>query len=299
MTEPLFTISNDTLELELSPSIGGAISNFNRLGESARTPILRGSNTPLEKILDAACFPLVPFVNRIRGGCFSFRGRTVRLSPNMAGDPSPLHGQGWTSAWRVGSAFESQVELIFEHQAGEWPWSYEARQHLRLDANALQLTLQCRNTSDEPMPCGLGFHPYFRCGPATRIETQVTDVWTVDDKVLPVARMPASGRYSVTDDPVCGRGLDNGYSDWSGRAVFSDPDWPFEIELSSPQARFFQVYSPAAGGLFVAEPVTHANAALNEPEEDWPALGIEVLEPGEEMALNARLEVRSKRSSLG
>ena len=299
MTEPLITVSNSALELELSPSIGGAISNFNWLGGGPPSPILRGSNTPLENVLDAACFPLVPFVNRIRGGCFSFRGRSVRLSPNMAGDPSPLHGKGWMSAWRVESSSDAKAVLAFEHRAGEWPWSYEARQHFRVDANALELTLQCRNTSVEPMPCGLGFHPYFRCGAATRIETAVSDVWTVDDKVLPVARMPATGRYSVADDPACGRGLDNGYSDWSGRAVFSDPGWPFEIALSSPQARFFQIYSPAAGGLFVAEPVTHANAALNEPEEDWPMLGIHVLEPGEEMALDARLEVLPKRSSLG
>jgi len=44
--------------------------------------------------------------------------------------------------------------------------------------------------------------------------------------------------------------------------------------------------------LFVAEPVTHANAALNEPEEDWAALGLQILPPGESMILEARLEVR-------
>ena len=83
------------LRLELSPSIGGAISAFEWVdGERAR-PILRKCHSPLEKVLDAACFPLVPYVNRIRGGRFTFRGREVRLAPNMAGDPSPLHGQGW------------------------------------------------------------------------------------------------------------------------------------------------------------------------------------------------------------
>ena len=52
-------------------------------------------------MLDAASFPLVPYVNRIRDGRFTFRGREVRLAPNMAGDPSPLHGQGWLSPWTV------------------------------------------------------------------------------------------------------------------------------------------------------------------------------------------------------
>jgi len=71
----------------------------------------------------------------------------------------------------------------------------------------------------------------------------------------------------------------------------SDPDWPFELNLSSPEARFFQLYSPREGGIFVAEPVTHANAALNAPEADWPELGMRVLAPGEEMSLTMRLDV--------
>jgi aldose 1-epimerase len=41
----------------------------------------------------------------------------------------------------------------------------------------------------------------------------------------------------------------------------------------------------------VAEPVTHANAALNAPEAEWPELGMHVLEPGAEMRLDMRLDV--------
>ena len=70
--------------------------------------------------------------------------------------------------------------------------------------------------------------------------------------------------------------------------------WTCEIRLSSPEARFFQLYSPPAGGIFVAEPVTHANAALNAPESEWPDLGMRVLEPGETMGLDVRIEVIPK-----
>ena len=44
-------------------------------------------------------------------------------------------------------------------------------------------------------------------------------------------------------------------------------------------------------GIVVAEPVTHANAALNAPEEQWRQLGMEVLEPNEEMALTMILAI--------
>ena len=299
MAEPPFRLSAGSLELEISPSIGGAISSFAWAANGKRTPILRESPAPLEKVLDSASFPLVPFVNRIRGGCFEFHGRQVRLAPNMAGDPSPLHGQGWTSPWRVESRSDSEAILLFDHEPGEWPWAYQARQTFRLLADSLWLRLACSNRSDEPMPCGLGFHPYFPCGPETRIETAVADVWTVDEHVLPLERVPATGRFAISDSPVCGRGLDNGYGGWCGRALLTDPGWPFEIELSSPQARFFQLYSPADGGVFVAEPVTHANAALNEPQSRWPALGLRVLQPGDEMELVARIQVQPHSAGLG
>jgi len=288
------TLRSGSLELELSPSLGGAISAFRWTTGGNRTAILRESPNPLSQVLDSASFPLVPFVNRIRDGRFPFRNRQVRLSPNMPGDPSPLHGQGWTATWSVESASEAEAVLAFDHVPGEWPWAYQARQHFRLVGDSLCLRLACRNMSEEPMPCGLGIHPYFNCGPETRIQTFVDEVWAVDDHVLPTSRQDPVGKYDIADSPVCGRNLDNGYGGWSGRALFTDPAWPFELLMSSPQARFFQLYSPASGGIFVAEPVTHANAALNEPEEAWASLGIEVLDPGEEMELEMRLEVQPK-----
>jgi len=294
MPSDVLNLSSSNLELQLSPSTGGAISRFAYRGTGDPISILRESRTPLENVLEAASFPLVPYVNRIRGGSFTFRGKEIRLAPNMSGDPSPLHGQGWLNPWSVEQADEASALLSYRHEAAEWPWAYEARQEFRVDESVLCVSLNCTNTSDEQMPCGLGQHPYFPCGPETRIDTNVTFAWTVDEKVLPVAKVPAAGRYDLSDRRICGQDLDNGFEGWTGRVLMSDPDWPYELELSSPQARFFQIYSPASGGIFVAEPVTHANAALNAPETDWLELGMRILEPGEEMRLDMRIEVRAK-----
>ncbi len=282
------------LRLELSPSIGGSISAFEWTGEGGARGILRKRNTSLEKVLDAASFPLVPYVNRIRGGCFSFRGREVRLAPNMAGDPSPLHGQGWLGAWDVAEGGEARAVLSFDHPAGEWPWEYEAQQEFELDERGLSIGLTCRNRGSEPMPCGLGQHPYFECGPETRLDTRVTHAWTIDENVLPLEEVVADGQYDLRERLVCGQDLDNGFGGWNGEARMSDPEWPYEVVLSSLQARFFQLYSPSHGGIFVAEPVTHANAALNAAETEWEELGMRVLAPGESMRLDMRIELDLK-----
>ena len=287
----LVTLAAGPLVLTLSPRIGGSIARFEYFAEGKSLPILRGCEGASDDVLAMGSFPLVPYVNRIRGGAFRFRERAVNLAPNMAGDPSPLHGQGWLGPWDVVEAAEAEALLSFAHKAGEWPWDYSAAQRFRLSEGGLEVTLSCTNDSDEAMPCGLGQHPYFHCGPATRIETEVSHVWLTDEQVLPTEKVPADGCYDLSGTAVCGMGLDHGFGGWGGRARLSDPEWPFELLMSSPDARFFQLYSPPTGGIFVAEPVSHANAALNAPEDEWPELGMRVLDPGESMSLTMQLEV--------
>jgi aldose 1-epimerase len=292
--EPDFspTLARGRLVLRLAPNIGGGIKSFECCAVSdGNVSIFRPAEESASAPTELASFPLVPFVNRIRGGAFSFRGRRVTLAQNMAPDPSPLHGQGWLAPWTVERIGEDHAELVYRHAAGEWPWAYEARQTFDLDEGGLSLVLSCTNLDSEPMPCGLGQHPYFQCTPGTRLDTGVDTVWTIDEHVLPVAQVPAAGRYDLRDRLVCGQDLDHGFGGWGGRAVISDPDLPLRIEMSSPDARFFQLYSPPSGGIFVAEPVTHANAAMNAPEERWAELGLRVLEPGERMSLTMRVDV--------
>ncbi|MGI4778040.1 MAG: aldose 1-epimerase [Janthinobacterium lividum] len=282
------------LEVRLEPATGGCIARFDRLGPQGRRPLLRGAGDTLNDVLQAACFPLVPFANRIRGGHFDCAGRRVTLAPNMAGDASPLHGQGWLASWQVLDAQEAHAVLGFRHRAGEWPWDYEAMQRFHLGPDRLRITLSCRNVSSEPMPCALGFHPYFPCEADTRLDTTVESAWTVDADVLPVTNVPAVGHYSLENRLICGQGLDNGFDGWNGDARIGWPNLSSSLSIRCADADRFQVYSPREGGVFVAEPVQNANAALNEPASEWERLGIEMLAPGEKRSLTAEFVIEDR-----
>ena len=67
-------IAAGPLRLQLNPSIGGSISAFERIEGEVPRSILRKCNSPLEKVLEASSFPLIPYVNRVRGGRFTSVG---------------------------------------------------------------------------------------------------------------------------------------------------------------------------------------------------------------------------------
>ena len=285
------TLRAGRLALEVLPAAGGSIARFDHLCDEGRQPLLRGTDKHYADVLESACFPLVPYANRIRGGSFQCDGREVRLSTNLPGDASPLHGQGWRAAWLVESVAGDRIEMAFRHEAGEWPWAYESRQRIVLSPGGCAIELNCRNLSDQPMPCALGLHPYYPCTAQTLLDTGVSSVWTVDQDVLPVARLPAAGRYSLQNRLICGQNLDNGFDGWSGEARITWPGQPVALELSSPDAPYFQVNSPVGRGFFAAEPVQNANAALNAPQDQWQQLGIQMLAPGESRQLRVQFTV--------
>ena len=183
---------------------------------------------------NAASFPLVPYVNRIRGGQFRVsRARGPARRRTWPATPARCTAR---AGWRRGRCRErsdTRRDAVASITTGEWPWAYEARQDFALDEHGLSLRLTCRNLSDEPMPCGLGQHPYFNCGPETRLDTDVTHAWTIDEHVLPVDE--SAGRTALRSRATgwfAGRASITASAAGAGRARLSDPAWPFDLELS-------------------------------------------------------------------
>jgi len=58
---------------ELRPGLGGAITSLGLGGG----PVLRPTPETASAILETACFPLVPYANRIADAGFQFQGRAA------------------------------------------------------------------------------------------------------------------------------------------------------------------------------------------------------------------------------
>ena len=284
------------LALTLAPGVGGSIARFDWRDGNRVVPILRGTDRADATVLDMASFPLVPYVNRIRGGRFTFRGREVRIAPNMAGDISPLHGQGWLEpmAGRRGGC-ASRPTLSFRHEPGEWPWAIRGDPALRArrkrfdavaDLPERRRTNRCRAASASiPISTAAG---------ETRLDTQVTHAWTIDEHVLPIERVPATGRFDLSDRPVCGQGLDHGFGGWNGTARMTDPGWPFALEMSfSRRGLLPALFAGQRRHLRRRAGDARQRRAQCAGGRIGRSLGMRVLEPGEAMRLDMRIDVEA------
>ncbi|MGH7119883.1 MAG: aldose 1-epimerase, partial [Acetobacteraceae bacterium] len=212
------------LELELAPGTGGAIAGFREHGFA----VMRGTALDTSDVDLFACYPLVPFSNRIGGGQFTFRGGTYQLRRDVStGGRHAIHGEGWQRAWSVAEAGDSSALLTLEHrgtEAGAWPFSFRAEQRFMLSGNGLTVMLALTNRAETAAPAGIGLHPYFPRHDGVMLSFRARAVWRNGADQLPsqATALPAEWDFSTPhtlDEP----GLDNCFAGWPGVAEIA---WP-------------------------------------------------------------------------
>lgn len=263
----LLSISDGIATAEIAPAAGGAVASYRWRQDGSVVDLLRPADQAAISRRDAgamACFPLVPYSNRIRGGRFAFAGRSIEL-PTSPDDPHHEHGHGWRRPWTVGRHEPSAVVLRYRHAADSWPWGYEAEQVISLADGRLGITISLRNLSDTPMPAGFGLHPYFPSTPWTHVKAPVSGMWETDADILPTRHvLPPAGANPTTGFDVSETDFDTVFTGWTRRARISWPEHgrQLDIEAEAP-LDFLVLYTPPGEPFFCAEPVSNITDAFN------------------------------------
>jgi aldose 1-epimerase len=266
------------MRMILAPKQGGAIRELTHEGEDVLRPTPAGAGLDP---FDLACFPMVPYANRIAHGRFRHGNRQVQLKRNWSGDPHPLHGQGWRAPWSLVAASTSSAILRFEGGGDEWPWRYRCEQRFELLPDGVSIELSIQSLADEPMPAMLGLHPYFPNAAHAKLEAQLPRVWLTDDAALPLteAATPAAWCFEPARE-LQQVPLDHCFAGWNGTAVLR---WPGRaLRITAPDCRFLQIYAPASQDFFCIEPQSAAAGALSTGE-------VRTLAPGERFAIALHL----------
>jgi aldose 1-epimerase len=274
-------LTNAGSHITLDAAHGGAIREFTWRDLPILRPAAAGADSDP---FSMACFPLVPYANRVAQGRFCFDGREIQLRRNWDQDPHPLHGQGWRSAWTLEQTSRSTAVMCFAGGGDEWPWRYRALQQLAVLEDGLEIRLSVENQSDRDMPAMLGLHPYFPDPQAATLEARARSLWLSDAQSLPVKEVPTPPEWSF-DPPrrVARVALDHCFDHWDGLAILRWPDRV--LKLSTSGAQSLHIYAPVGADFFCLEPQTAAVGALHRGS------GAARLVPGASLELSIRLSV--------
>lgn len=274
-------------DIEVQPGAGGRVVSLKYKGQDVLQPDARPDDM---KLLDAGCFPLVPFSNRIRDGKFVHESHPYTLESNWDGDQHAIHGEGWTSPWSITHQDDRSIRLWMSGK-GWWPWAYECSQVIRVKPNGILLSLHVTNLDTEAMPAGLGFHPYFPCHADTQLQFAASGI------VPPMSEQPAD-IFPITPERdfsglrgVHTRNLDHCYAGWNGIAIIRQPSTSLEITLrTSHKTAAAVVYVSPDAPFFCFEPVTHLSGAF----EMRPRVktGLEQLKPGQSLEFSVEIGVK-------
>ncbi len=284
MASGLVRLRSGRFDLGVAPDVGSSIAQYTFDPGGDEIHLLRpASHAALDDKVptDTACFPLVPFSNRIAHAHLAFRGRAIDLAPNFPPEPHAIHGHGWQSPWEVADRSEGALRTVYEHEADEWPWTYRAEQTYTLSERSLTIDISVTNLASEPMPAGVGLHPYFPRTPGTRVRTSAEAVWLSDDESLPTERVEVPDEWRLENLDPNGVALDHNFSGWShsARIEWGDRDTALVLSADEPLDHLV-VFTPPGENFLCVEPVSNTLDAFNLIDRGRTDVGGTVLDPG-------------------
>ncbi|MEA2559357.1 MAG: aldose 1-epimerase [Acidobacteriota bacterium] len=272
---------------------------------------------------------LLPYANRIRGELSpdgktvlaEILGKPVRLPANAGGRKPGAERFSMHGLILAARAEEVRRETTPERdilraslQAGNfggcWVSAAEIEIENVLTDESFTLTVTARNVGGEPLPMGIGWHPYFALPSGRREQARLhipargRALVNNYDEVLPTGEVePVAGTLYDFSMPG-GRAIGNLYLDdcfvdldrsAAGEiaAEIVDPaaSYGLRVVAASPPVSAIQVYAPPDKGFIVLEPQFNLADPFGRQWGPRVDTGMAILEPGESSAYSARLEL--------
>jgi aldose 1-epimerase len=294
----LVKLQSDVLEAWICPEHGAAIAclfekhtGFQILRETPADAIAAGATSSF------ACYPLIPYSNRIAYRRMHFGHRIIELASNRPGTPHSFHGNAWISPWTVEEQQNHFLVLSFSHRRGDanWPFPYHVTQTFALHGSTLSIAILLTNSGVEAFPAGAGWHPFFLTEMDTRVKFSAQQVWLNDADMLPRESVAASGAWNFRNGKALHRfAIDNCFAGWGRRAEIAHQASARKVIVSGTDALSYLVaFRPADGREFIAlEPVSHVNDGANLAARGHTDTGITILHPRQSLkvGMTIRLE---------
>ena len=272
-------------EVTVAPSIGNMAYRMMVNGKNALwIPYENLGEMKAKPAMGAVPF-LAPWANRLDQDGYYANGKKYQLNPDLAnfrrdGNRKPIHGLlVYSSLWHVtamkadsnGAWVTSRLDFWrYPELMEQFPFAHTIDMMYRLAKGALEVETTLQNQSTEPMPVGIGFHPYFQVHDAPRDEWRV-HVAARDKLTLSPQLIPTGERTPVQLPDLVSLGgvqLDDVFSNLKtgadGRAEFSVHGKNEKVTVTyGPKYTVAVVYAPPGKGFICFEPMSAITNAFN------------------------------------
>ncbi|MBA7516709.1 putative protein YihR [subsurface metagenome] len=283
------------------PYLGGSINNLVLKQGNRLVDIIDGytSSKDVEENLMTSFkgSNLFPFPNRIEGGKYLFNEQFMQLPLNFPHENNAIHGLVYDQEFKLLIKEDGDIgcTLIIRYMLKEVIAGYPFKYLIEIDyswneSKLFTCTTKISNLSDESIPVGHGWHPYFIAGNVVidnlSIQFPSKEILEVNDKGIPTGK---SSRYSNFNTlAVLGNtNLDSCF-------LLNTEEKQAEIIIENKQGNvkykiwqetginkynYLQIYTPPSRKSIAIEPMTCAPNAFNNKK------GLIVLAPQERISL--------------
>lgn len=226
---------------------------------------------------------LMPFVDRIENGRYSFEGVEYRLPCNEPGQKNALHGFMQNKAFEVTELYcderKAAVVLCCQYQGDHpgYPFPFAVTVRYNLTTEGIQCITKAQNKAGSNIPFGMGWHPYFQVSgnqPDYEIKIPAVSSFTIRDNYINTGEdqiFHNDNQFLAMENfdfSVYTLRCNNGES----KTILRDKKNEMDITVKCRGFPFLQLYA-VAGKAVAVEPVTCVGNAFNN------GAGLTVLPP--------------------
>ncbi len=288
-----YTFFNDETRNSFSiiPEHGACLLDVNFNGQS----IIDGPQT-IEELFTNEWYKsnfLFPFPNRLKNGQYNFDGKSFQFRINEKAKNNSLHGFGTQQVFKLVSmdCKETSAEILCRHQNSgvnpAYPFAFSFDVKLCIsEPNSFVVELTFKNESQQKLPLGLGWHPYFKYfDKADDVFMKLPDYQFIDldENGIPTNKL-FEYNYFQEKRQINNAVLDNTFKikDNPNRArveLFSKyGNLVFWQETGPGKFNFLQIFTPSHRRSIAIEPMTCNIDAFNNGD------GLIVLKPNEQFS---------------
>lgn len=273
--------SDGAIEVVVLPEAGARIHRLRVFGHD----LLRTPADPEEHLRDRffwGAYVMAPWCGRIDAEAVTVGSRVVDLDSNFP-DGTAIHGQVHTQPWER----RADGGLGVEAGGDGWPWNYEVGLRIAVKDPTVRLELSLLNRSSDPMPAGLGIHPWFRRPVRVAIRG---GAFHSPNTATPPEPQAVLGHFDLRRLGEMAPDLDATWTDLAEPPI--ELHWPETgvraTMRADPPTPYVVAASPSNVDAIAVEPQTHAPQGLRRLLRGEPG-ALTMLKPGQTLGLTIEL----------